>query len=214
MTASRRAPEGFSTTSVSGQKLKKMMTSLGKEITEVKEPKDLTKVVGQLGEIGDVVNTAIEEYFESAPEPVQEVFKKYRIPKSTIMIASVAAMVGTLLYVAVTYGARILSYFVGVLQPLYHTFKALETEGKDDDTLWLTYWMVYGFMSFLDETVLVPVVALFPVVYYALKITFMVYIVNFNGAVVVYESALQPFFRESLEKVQEIIDDSDKEHDD
>lgn len=207
MSKTGRSPEGFSSTSLSAKKLEGMFVDVAREAGQMKEPQDVTKVLARLTAIGDVLNTAIDEYFESAPQEVQDFFTKYHIPRSTILISAVAAVVGSLVYIAVAYGARILSYFVGVLQPLYHTFKALETEEKDDDTLWLTYWMVYGFMSFLDETVLAPVVALFPLVYYVAKMAFMIYIVNFNGAVVVYEAALQPFFRESLEKAKQIVEE-------
>jgi len=39
---------------------------------------------------------------------------------------------------------------IGFIYPAYLSFKALETESKDDDKLLLTYWTVYGFMTLFD----------------------------------------------------------------
>ena len=52
--------------------------------------------------------------------------------------------------------------------------QALRTEGKDDDTQWLTYWTVFGSFTLIDffaETVL----SWFPF-YYLLKAVFLVYL--------------------------------------
>jgi len=38
----------------------------------------------------------------------------------------------------------LVSNLVGFIYPAYASFKAIETTGKDDDTQWLIYWVVYA----------------------------------------------------------------------
>merc|ERR1712216_502210 len=52
---------------------------------------------------------------------------------------------------------RVYTFFLGFLYPAYASYKAIESEATDDDTQWLTYWVVYSmlmiFESFADYSV-------------------------------------------------------------
>ena len=48
------------------------------------------------------------------------------------------------------FGASFMANIVGFLYPAYASFQAIESKGKDDDTQWLTYWLVFGVFSLVD----------------------------------------------------------------
>merc|ERR1719510_840429 len=48
-------------------------------------------------------------------------------------------------------GVRALATCVGFLYPMWATFHALGTPGGEDDKEWLTYWLVYGFVNFVEQ---------------------------------------------------------------
>ncbi len=39
------------------------------------------------------------------------------------------------------------SDLIGFLYPVYASIKAIESPAEDDDTLWLTYWLVFSFFK-------------------------------------------------------------------
>ena len=43
--------------------------------------------------------------------------------------------------------------FIGVLYPIFKSIEAIESENKEDDAQWLTYWMVFSLINVI-ETVL------------------------------------------------------------
>lgn len=45
---------------------------------------------------------------------------------------------------------QLISNTVGFVFPAYMSMTAIETSSKEDDTKWLTYWVVFSFFSTLD----------------------------------------------------------------
>lgn len=61
-----------------------------------------------------------------------------------------ALLVFVLLYLAIGYGGQLLSNILGFIYPSYASMKAIESKDKGDDTKWLTYWVVFGFVNIAE----------------------------------------------------------------
>jgi len=98
--------------------------------------------------------------------------------------------------------AALCSNLVGFVYPAYMSFKAIESEDKSDDTIWLTYWVVYAFFNIL-ETFSDLVLYWIPF-YYAVKLGFLIWLFypSTRGAQFLYDHVL----KEALLKQQERID--------
>jgi receptor expression-enhancing protein 5/6 len=58
----------------------------------------------------------------------------------------------TAIIILALFGGTILSAVLTVVYPAFKSIKALETKDTDDDDkVWLTYWVVFGTFTLLDE---------------------------------------------------------------
>ncbi|XP_040548715.1 receptor expression-enhancing protein 6 isoform X1 [Gallus gallus] len=86
--------------------------------------------------------------------------------------------------------------------------KAIESSSKEDDTTWLTYWVVYGVFSiaeFFSDIFLYW----FPF-YYAGKCLFLVWCmapVSWNGSQVLYHNVIRPCFLKHHRAVDSVFSD-------
>ncbi|CAL5019564.1 unnamed protein product [Urochloa decumbens] len=81
---------------------------------------------------------------------------------------------------------------VSLAYPLYASVRAIETKSAVDDQQWLTYWVLYSFIT-LFELTFAPVLEWLPLWSYA-KLFFNCWLVlpQFNGAAHVYEHFVRP----------------------
>ncbi len=94
--------------------------------------------------------------------------------------------------------AGFLTNLIGFFIPAYFSMRALETPQPQDDVQWLTYWVVYGFFTFIESFVDI-VLYWFPF-YYTFKTLAIVWLMlpQTQGAKLVYHKALRPIFASSI----------------
>jgi len=104
------------------------------------------------------------------------------------------SLVGTYFFlVFFNIGGEFLVNLAGFLIPGYYSLHALFTTGKADDTQWLTYWVVYAFLTVIESAISASY--WFPF-YYILKFVLILWmsLPQFNGAQIIFHSFVQPLF--------------------
>ncbi|KAI5854786.1 TB2/DP1, HVA22 family-domain-containing protein [Tricharina praecox] len=89
------------------------------------------------------------------------------------------------------YGGQFFTNLAGFVIPGYYSFNALFTVSRTDDAQWLTYWIVFAFLSLIESAVSVTYWLPF---YYAFKFVLVLWLglPQFSGAQVVFTSFLKP----------------------
>ena len=85
-----------------------------------------------------------------------------------------------------------------VVYPGVQSIKALESKNNDeDDKVWLTYWVVFGIFTLLDEW-LGFLLAYIPFYFY-IRLGFFLYLMlpQTKGAKTVYEKGLRPLLQQN-----------------
>ena len=87
---------------------------------------------------------------------------------------------------------RRLSDLAAYIYPVYASIKAIETTGKDDDTLWLTYWIVFSFFKIVESSA-DYIISAIPF-YFIGKVAFLIwaYHPSTQGALIIYNNAIKP----------------------
>jgi len=90
-------------------------------------------------------------------------------------------------------GGQFLTNIAGFVIPGYYSLEALFSIGKSDDTQWLTYWVVFAFLTVFESAV--NAVYWFPF-YYTFKFLLVLWLALpiTSGAQIVFRSFIQPVF--------------------
>ncbi|XP_058829007.1 receptor expression-enhancing protein 5 isoform X2 [Topomyia yanbarensis] len=129
--------------------------------------------------------------------------QKWDIRNQCMVIGGVAIIV---LYLAFGYAAQILCNAIGVAYPAYISMKAIETRTKEDDTRWLTYWVIYGVLSVVEHFsfFLIQVIPF----YWLLKCIFFVWCmvpIENNGSTIMYNKIILPYFKKYEKSADNLI---------
>merc|ERR1712183_142408 len=110
------------------------------------------------------------------------------------------------IYLVVGYASGFIVSLLGFLYPAYASVKAIESTIKDDDTQWLTYWVVYSaftILEFFSDMFL----SWFPL-YFLFKCAFLAYCMapfSWNGSVLIYQRFIKPFVLKHEKEVDQYL---------
>ncbi|XP_019713655.1 receptor expression-enhancing protein 6-like, partial [Hippocampus comes] len=88
------------------------------------------------------------------------------------------------------------------------SIKAIESTVKEDDTQWLTYWVVYGLFSIVEA--FSDIFLFWFPFYYAGKCAFLIWCmapVTWNGSDVLYKRLIRPFFLKHQAAMDGVVSD-------
>ncbi|PNY27428.1 Protein YOP1 [Tolypocladium capitatum] len=114
--------------------------------------------------------------------------KSAGVPKAYAVIGA-----GALYFFLIIFnlGGQLLTNLAGFVIPGYYSLNALFTTTKDDDTQWLTYWVVFSFFTVIEG--FFNIVYWFPF-YYIFKFVFLLWLSLpvFRGADIIFKSFMAP----------------------
>lgn len=114
--------------------------------------------------------------------------KQTNVPKAYGVIGLVALY---FFFIVFNLGGQLLTNFAGFVLPAYYSTAALFSANKEDDTQWLTYWVVFAAFTVIES--LVNVIYWFPF-YFTFKFIFLLWLSLpiFRGADLIFHSFLAP----------------------
>jgi receptor expression-enhancing protein 5/6 len=114
--------------------------------------------------------------------------RQTNVPK----VYAILGLVGVYFFlVFFNFAGEFLVNFAGFLLPGYYSLQALFTSNTRDDTQWLTYWVVFAFLTVVESAI--SAAYWFPF-YYIFKFVLIMWMAlpQTNGAQIVFHSFLQP----------------------
>jgi len=128
--------------------------------------------------------------------------EKTKIKRTWVALALIGAASTGLL---VGFAAQIICNFIGFLYPAYESIKAIESNTKQDDTKWLTYWVVYS--SFIVVEFFSDYLLFWIPFYYVLKCALLLYCMlpQYAGSQTIYQFCIRPLFLEHQAKIDEAL---------
>ncbi|KAK2588904.1 hypothetical protein KPH14_001762 [Odynerus spinipes] len=144
----------------------------------------------------EVIKESIEKALKDESKPWTKYFalaeRKTGIDRVYLFVQLVAIVA---IYLLFGVGQQLVCNIIGFLYPAYCSMKALETPKKDDDTKWLTYWVVFALFTII-EFFSEFIVSIIPF-YWLLKCFFYVWLMaptEYNGSLVLYRRIVRPKF--------------------
>uniref|UniRef100_A0A0G4FGB8 Receptor expression-enhancing protein n=1 Tax=Chromera velia CCMP2878 TaxID=1169474 RepID=A0A0G4FGB8_9ALVE len=104
-------------------------------------------------------------------------------------------------------GGELICNWAGFIYPAYKSFKAIESRKKEEDKLWLTYWVVYALFSTLE--VFADIILFWVPFYYLCKLVFLIWCMHpsSKGSVVCYNNLVRPFLMHHQKAIDGAFED-------
>lgn len=119
--------------------------------------------------------------------------------KAYFFIAGATTVLSTLWLLG---GVKLLVDLLGFVYPAYMSFKSMDS-GSKDDTQWLTYWVVFSFLSIAENLLSVLVTAIPFYFWIKMGVIVWMYAPSTRGAEVLYQQGLRPWLVPYLETKKE-----------
>mmetsp|Transcript_61580 Transcript_61580/g.70607 ORF Transcript_61580/g.70607 Transcript_61580/m.70607 type:complete len:202 (-) Transcript_61580:293-898(-) len=151
-------------------------------------------------EKAEEMNSEVTKRLERTP--LKWLSTKTGIDMKYISLGIVALVSGFLMFGL--FGSLITS-IVGFFYPVLMSFSAIDSEEKNDDKLWLTYWSVYGLIC-VAENFIEWILAFVPF-YYPIKMAFLIwmFLPQTQGSVWLYDHFVDPVFNNYETEIDEFV---------
>lgn len=118
-----------------------------------------------------------------------------------------AALVLGLLVTFAMFGSAILTLSITVIYPSIKSIQALETSGTQDDKEWLTYWIIFGLLSLIDDCF--GCILEYIPYFFWLKLAFFLYLLapQTRGALTLYNGVVRDLLEKNRSKIEGLIND-------
>ena len=142
-------------------------------------------------------------YGDKVPQ-IKDLAQKAGVDSGVILAAG--GLVASLITLAI-FGATILTLVITVLYPAAKSIQALETDSTDDDKEWLTYWIIFGIFTLLDDF-LGFVMNLIPY-YFWVRLAFFVFLFapQTKGSMIIYDKAVKPLLDLYKDDIEGLINE-------
>jgi len=159
--------------------------------------------------IKEKINTVLSKY-----PVVDNVFtnlsEKIKVEKALVVIAA-GILIPISIFSFLTGGSFVID-LIGFLYPFYASIKAIESSDAKDESIWLTYWLIFGLFKIFEE--FGDVFLSYIPFYRVIKATFLIWAFysKTQGANTVYTNLIKPYVVPALGILSTSDDDSKKEH--
>lgn len=128
----------------------------------------------------------------------------------------VVTVVASILFLGAmgAFGGSPVSNLIGFVYPTYRSYKAIKSDNKDDDTQWLTYWVVYSFFIVIES--FTDVLMSWIPLYYFAKIAFLLGCMSpvVNGSSYMFNRFIEPaldMYSTKVDKMEDSVMDKFQE---
>ncbi|EEB08633.2 ER membrane protein DP1/Yop1 [Schizosaccharomyces japonicus yFS275] len=106
------------------------------------------------------------------------------------------------------FGGYLLTNTLAFVMPAFFSIYSLETPDKDDDTQWLTYYLITSFMTVLEYWI--DFLLVWVPFYWLMKAIFLVWLAlpRFSGASLIYRAIIRPYITPYVMRVMSRVNNA------